>query len=288
MHAENVRRKESIRARVPVRGEARIAGMIENRDADRRAIERAGIVDPLRTFAPNVLFALLILRAHHLAALLLFERRGQTNREHAFLGVAELHLDLRRERTLEIDLANLRVGVERHAGSLDEQLFAGLGFPEERRGDPTGLLPAREFADALQHDLAFPLPRPLLNGFVAPEVVAVDIAVREPEAAMMRVIVGLARDPRDHRELARDDLAVGRAQRMQVGLLRLGSYVEIGERLAIDLDGDLGIALLRDLDLRSERQRYHRQPNCAPHAATPAPTIDRISLIVCSNSSSVV
>ena len=106
------------------------------------------------------------------------------------------------------------------------------------------LLAGGELFHPLEDDAAFAFVGALLVVFVAPEIVAVDVAVSEPEAAMVGVVVDLTGDIGDHGEAARDYDAIGSAQRMQVGFGGFGADVEIRERLAVDLDGDLLLALL--------------------------------------------
>ena len=84
---------------------------------------------------------------------------------------------------------------------------------------------------------------PLVERRDVPEIEVVDFGVREPEAALVRVIgPGDARLLLDllHGPLAGDVGAGGGAQGPQVRLahLRAGD-VEVGERLAVDLDRDL-------------------------------------------------
>jgi hypothetical protein len=110
----------------------------------------------------------------------------------------------------------------------------------------------------------------------------------EPQAAVVRMIVDFAGDIGDHRETARDDFAIRGAQGMQIGFGGLGTDIEIGERFAVNLYRDLLLALLRDLDLRPQGQGQGDDQYNLLHTFTLALTMERISLIVCSNSSSVV
>ena len=67
---------------------------------------------------------------------------------------------------------------------------------------------------------------------LAPEIDAVDVAVREEQGAMVRMVVVFTRNVRAHGESPRDDGALWRAERRHVGLGRVGAKVVIGERLS--------------------------------------------------------
>ena len=152
-----------------------------------------------------------------------------------------------------------------------------LGIFHAKRGrHGARLLAGDELVHSLEHDLALAFVGALLVRFVAPEIVAVDVAVGEPQAAVVRMIVGFAGNIGDHGEAARHDFAIGGAQRMQVGFGGLRTDVEIGERLAVDLHGDLFLALLRDLDLRAQWQCQCEEQKNLRHALTPALTMERI------------
>ena len=106
--------------------------------------------------------------------------------------------------------------------------------PAQHGADASGLLATLGAGDLIDHN-ASPDRRRLI-GLVIPEAESVDAVVREPKAALMRMVRGLPFDD-FHRKVARNDLPRSRTQRVQIRLHRLAAPEnEIGERFAIDLD----------------------------------------------------
>ena len=141
-------------------------------------------------------------------------------------------------------VACLRLSVERHLARFGEQHLAGGVAPLEGGVDGPRLLAARQVVDFRQHDA----PELGAARLVAPEVEPVHVAMGEPQAAMMRMVARFA-GYIFHRVAARHDLAAGRTQRVQIGLVGFRSDEELGERLALDLDRDVLDAVLRDAHL---------------------------------------
>src|SRR5437667_11417648 len=88
--------------------------------------------------------------------------------------------------------------------------------------------------------------------------------MRKPEAAMMRMVLGLTFHD-IHGVGARDDRARRRSQRVQVGLGGLRPDEQFGERLAVDIDG-YPVGVLGNLHLgakwhggreKQTRSRFH-------------------------------
>src|SRR5579872_4454972 len=90
---------------------------------------------------------------------------------------------------------------------------------------------AGDLADSLEHNLC--VLAAVLRGLVAPEIEPVDIAVAEPQAAMMRMVVSLAWHTL-HWITARYYLARCRAQGVQIGLGGVRPTKQCGERLAVN------------------------------------------------------
>ena len=67
------------------------------------AVQRAGVVHPIRALPPHVVHPLAALRVHHVPTLLLGESVGQSNREGALFGVAEYYRKLRVQGDVEVD-----------------------------------------------------------------------------------------------------------------------------------------------------------------------------------------
>src|SRR5262245_29364263 len=84
---------------------------------------------------------------------------------------------------------------------------------------------------------------------------------------MVSVVVRFARDVGDHRVAAGHHGSTGGSQRMQVGFERavLVADVEVGEWLAVDLDGHGLVSVLRDLHLRAQWQCERYQAQNAGH-----------------------
>ena len=142
-------------------------------------------------------------------------------------------------------------------------VFFVRSHPVEERGERSALAATLHFQDLIQHD---PAKSGTPGGrLVHPEIDAVDISVRKPQAPVMGVVGGLSRNFL-HREVAGDDNARSRPQGMQIGLGRLGPYEELGERLPVDVDRDPA-GRLRQLHLGGERgDGQHNSEQPASHA----------------------
>ncbi len=145
----------------------------------------------------------------------LFEARRQPDGKRPLLGISELHFFQRFEIEVEIHDPQRRIGIEHHGSRLGDDRLALRVEPVESRRERAGFLAALQLADFLQHDLA--LLSILLRDFVAPEIVSIDVAMRKPEAAMMRMVLGLTLHD-IHGVGARNDRAGGGPQRVQVRL----------------------------------------------------------------------
>ncbi len=189
---------------------------------------------------------------------------AQTQREEAFLGVAEDDLGHGVERDVEVDGAHRAVSGKEHGAILDQQDLARGIAPFEDRPDNALLRSILNVADFAQHDQA--LLALALLGFVGPEVDAVDVAVGDPEAALVRVVAA-AGLRRFHRIEPGQALAGGAEQRVQVGLGRGWAEVKSGEGPANDFDGD-GVRLTVEMHLgggrhkpRAADQHRHKAPS---------------------------
>ena len=153
--------------------------------------------------------------------------------EGALFRIAELHLIHGSERHVEIEHAVGRLRVEGHAPVFLQQGFPVRVLPVEVRFDDTGLIATLHTADFVENDLAV-----LRCEFrVRPEVEAVHIAVSEPDALVVRVVLCLACDL-FHWIAAGDDGAVCRPKRVEVRFIRVGTEEKGGEWLAVNLDVD--------------------------------------------------
>ncbi len=253
---------------MPVGRIARVGGMIQNRDTKLLTFERPFVVHPRRALAPNVLLGFEPFSVHHLAGTRntlglrrrLFERRSQPDGKAAFLGVTELHVFDGGERDVDVDHAAVAVGVERHLAGFVQQRVALRVQPFEAGLKRALLLAALDRAGLIENNLA--LLRSLLARFVGPEIETVHVAVREPQAAVMRVVLTLAFHI-GHRIRASDDLAGRRAQRVQIRLGCVRSVEEGRERRTVDSDVH-PVGLLLDLHLPKTRQHSHERDRQIP------------------------
>ena len=77
-----------------------------------------------------------------------------------------------------------------------------------------------------------------IGGIVLPELDAIHVVIGKPQTAMVQVVAALSRDVL-HGEAARDDLARRRPQGREKRLVGVGAEMKNGERLAVDVDGQL-------------------------------------------------
>ena len=267
---------QAVPPRVPVRGIPRVGGIIEDGHAHGLPVHRSAVVHPRRAFSPDVLLGFLAFGVHHGAAALLFGHgRRQADAESAFLGVAECELLQRFDQHLVIDGPQVWIRVEGDGAGVGHDRFAGGVQAFEYSLDGAGLFPALGFHHLLQLHAALPQTgarallgdgrgRPL-SRLGLPEIDAVDVAVREKQAAMVRVILSLAGELL-HRKVPRDHRARGGAQRPYIRFVAAGGEVKGGVRLAIDLDQDPVGRGLCDFDLGAEWQRQNeRREQCQSH-----------------------
>src|SRR5690242_1491518 len=219
-----------------------VGGVIENRDAELFAIDLAGVIDPARAMSPDLRLTMAAFGIDHQAGSLgsgerllvgLLQLRCEANRKRAFLGIAESHFLNGRERDVEVDDAARRFGVKRHAARLGQQDFPMWVHPVEAGVNHAGLFAAGDLSDAFEHDLG--ILAAVLRRLVAPEIEPVDVAVTEPEAAMVGMVVSLAGHVL-HWIAARYYLARCRAQGVKIGLGGVGSAKQSSERLAVNRD----------------------------------------------------
>src|SRR3989454_9576775 len=85
---EGIGREEAVGADVPRRGVAEARGMVHDGDPEFGSVEGPGVVDPVGGLAPAALFAHGSARVRDRAAVLLLERRGETDPAAPLLGVA--------------------------------------------------------------------------------------------------------------------------------------------------------------------------------------------------------
>ena len=175
----------------------------------------------------------------------------QANRHGAFLGVAEDSGLV--GRCLERDFV-----VEDAGGCGAAE--ANRGFVSQVEGivgaDPfvTGLDDAHAAGDRVLDTFA---ENAALLGAIGlgPEIEAVDVAVREPESAVMRVILHLAGHVGLHGIISGQLRAVGSDDRVEVGLLRTLENI-FGEQLAADFDAHAVVSASEfDVGASSREQR---------------------------------
>ena len=184
------------------------------------------------------------------------QRLHQADRERHFLRVAER--DFFRagglQSSFEVDdvlVADLR---ERHLADFIEQRLAIRTLPLKLGAERSDVRAADQLAERLQDNASF------ARSF-GPEVDAVHVAVREPESAMMRVIVVVVFALNMlHRESARDADAGDGSQGIQIRLRGVRAEIKRGEWLAIDRDVDL-LAVAREAHLRREGCRNQQGKN---------------------------
>src|SRR3984893_19229134 len=92
--------------------------------------------------------------------------------------------------------------------------------PAHHRADAAGLLATLSAGDLIDHDP--PSDRRRVIGLVIPEVESVEAVVREPQAALMRVVRRLAVDL-FHWKVTRDNFPGSRSQWMQIRPYRLAA-----------------------------------------------------------------
>src|SRR5258708_1623761 len=192
--AEGIEREQAVVARVPVYGMARVGGRIENRDAEFFAVDRARIIDPVRAMTPDLIHAAFAFGVHHLTSVALLRHRiGEADREGAFLGVAEHDLLAGgSQRDVEVDDAELLSRIECRDTMLAKNRSAIWSVPIERGAQGPGFVsvPGRGLLHDDFPDAAIPGAK---RRIVAPEFDAVHLVDRKRDAAMMDMILTLAR-----------------------------------------------------------------------------------------------
>src|ERR1039457_1467997 len=271
--APRIDSEEAVGAGVPTARVAGIRGVIEDGDAQLLARDLAGIIAPVRRLAPELLLAHQPFRVGDVRnALILLQQGAQADAEGAVLAIAERNRDQRGEGDVQVEIAQLGIGVEgHHAGFGEERVVAFHIGPFEGGGDGALRLAAFHVAGLLEIDAAQVLAVEVgeIGPLVVPEVELIDMVVGEPEAALVRVIHGGGTVALRfllggflgnvlHGPGAGDVGSGGGAQRPQVrfghlGVEGLAGHVEIGARLAVDLDGDFAGGG-RDLHLGGNRQ----------------------------------
>src|ERR1022692_2879640 len=265
--------EEAVGAGVPTHRVAGIRRVIEDGDAQLFARDLAGIIAPVGRLAPDLLFAHQPFRVGDVRdALILLQQGAQADAEGAVLAIAEGNRDERGERDVQVEIAQLGIGIEgHHPGFGEEGVVAFHVGPFEGGGDGALSLAALELAVLREIDAAQVLAVQVgeVAPLVVPEVELIDVVVGEPEAALVRVIHGRGTVALRllfggflgdvlHGPGASDVGSGGGAQGPQVRFGHLGAeglagHVEIGERLAVDLDEDFAGGG-GDLHLRGGRQ----------------------------------
>ena len=239
---KRIGREQAVTARVPAHRVTRVIGVVQDRYSHLFAVHCSGVVAPVGRLAPELAFARQAVGISDVSGASGFlEHRPHANAEGAILGVAEGHgVGRRSESDVEIDDTQLRIGIEGHPPRFGQQLVAGQVGPVESGGDHAPVLPATHPVQLGEDDFAA-IGRGV-GGFVIPEIETVDLLVREPQAALMRV-VGLG-DGRlffnfFHRPHPRHISGGGRAQRMEkrLGDTQAGDE-ECRKKLAVDDDVD--------------------------------------------------
>jgi hypothetical protein len=168
-----------------------VAGMVENRDADRRAVDQPGVVTPAGGLPPAPFRADFAGRVLDAPAAALFHRHRHPGRHQAgLLGVAQGDLVPRRrgEGHLEVDSAACVVllRVHLHRSRLGQQDLAGGAEPVQLMPSRRPARPGRRLRPAARGDDAVAVE-------VGPQIRAVHIPVPRPHATVVRVIAGLIR-----------------------------------------------------------------------------------------------
>ena len=238
---KTVRGDEPVGSGVPMRRETQVRRVIEHRNPDCLAARvRPEVIHPLGALAPG--FGIPITPAvEDRAALSAFDRHWPRHPHHQAAvplvakgdgGIARVKLHIVIHQHLLVfqrDKCEPHFLAE-HQGAIAEPLIVENNLPGFAGRDPI---------DPLQPDLRrvtglgrfrFLLPRP-------PEVVAVDIAVRKTNRAVMGVILGFARDSLLHGKVPGDILAVRSDHRIQVGPDPV-LVPPFGENPAVDLHLD--------------------------------------------------
>ena len=145
------------------------------------------------------------------------------NGERAFLGVAEVDgLGDGFQVDLVVDDDVVALDGETVDAAVGEQDFALGGSPLEVGPDEAVARLCGRLASTMRPFLLCGC----LVALVRPEIEAVDGAVGEPHAAVVRVVVGLAGDVVAHGVVAADDGSVGGAEGVEVRLGGFGAEVE--------------------------------------------------------------
>lgn len=226
---------------------AGIGGVIEYEDTDFFSVQSTGVVDPGAAFTPNVFLVFGAVRIGHEAGGFFFEGADEADGEDAFLGVAENGFLDGGEGDVEVDGAEGGIGVKGHGAGFGEEFFAGGIDPVLEGGEGAGFLAALEVADLDNFDFATAFADAFLGLFVGPEIIAVDVAVGEPETTVVGVVAFFAFDE-VHGEATGDLEAGGGAQGVEEGLGEGGGDHVIGEMLAVDFDAD-AVGGLGEFDL---------------------------------------
>src|SRR6202023_1066285 len=130
-------------------------------------------------------------------------------------------------------------------GFLDQRLLFRV-HPLKAGFDRSGLLAVGEAAQPIEDDEAAVGCR--IARLVVPEVEPVDVAVAEPEPALVLLVAQLAFDG-FHRIAARHNRPGSRADRMEIRFRGFrASDVKRGERLSLDIHRD-AISIARNLHL---------------------------------------
>ena len=150
------------------------------------------------------------------------------HRHHAFLGIAENQITVRRvNRDLIIEEPFRRAIIDANRAVVSANHFAVRRYVFVLRPDHAFVAAGFDFGELLVHG-------PAGLWFLAPEIDAVHLAVLEPERAMMLVIVFLVVSV-FHRPVARHRQAVRSDDRVKE---RPGDILEMifAKQLAVDLD----------------------------------------------------
>lgn len=242
MDAERIRGEQSVVADMPRRRMHGIERIIEDRDAHGLALDRAGVIAPLGALAPGLLVADAGAQDDPALARLLLavgqaHRLGHADGHRTLLRVAEhdiplsgLDCDFKIEQPLRV-----RTHINAEGAFISADHVAVRRDPFVGRADHARLRAAGHFQKVFVQNL------PGL-GCLGPEINPVDRTVREPERAVMLMIMLLALGGGLHRPVARHRQAAGAEQRIKVNVVRAFEDV-FGEKLAVDLDADAVVGL---------------------------------------------